>query len=384
MIRCRFPGRTADSLPLYKTGSSVINYTYNADGVRIGKSGSRAGTFIVSGTQILREINSVATIDYLYDENGSPIGLTYKGTTYYYRKNLQGDIINITDSTGAKVVTYTYNAWGKIMSMTGNMELAVNNPFRYRGYYYDVESGLYYLNSRYYDPQTGRFINAEPNVDYGKFDEGAGLNGYNVFAYCANNPVMFKDDSGEFVISISIGIGSLLTWAAYGIATAVGVGAGVAIGTEIYNRSRTIQFSLPTQSTRSKILKDTKYKIPPNKVGVYQLAYINNRGTLVKLSKKYTFTEAMILLGFAKMTKTGYVKISDPKPNASKAKQMIISAPANTKDWGIYTNSQQYAKYLALATGCNAQPEVHSSGMYGHYHDSQHKIHIWYGGMLNY
>lgn len=120
----------------------MINYTYNVDGVRIGKSGSRAGTFIVSGTQILREINSVATIDYLYDENGSPIGLTYKGKTYYYRKNLQGDIINITDGTGAKVVTYTYNAWGKLMSMTGNMELAVNNPFRYRGYYYDVEGGL--------------------------------------------------------------------------------------------------------------------------------------------------------------------------------------------------------------------------------------------------
>ena len=191
----------------------MINYTYNADGVRIGKSGSRAGTFIVTGTQILREINSVATIDYLYDENGSPIGLTYKGTTYYYRKNLQGDIINITDSTGAKVVTYTYNAWGKLMSMTGNMELAVNNPFRYRGYYYDVESGLYYLNSRYYDPQTGRFINAEPNVDYGKFDEGAGLNGYNVFAYCANNPVMFKDDTGESItltcVLIFAGIGLL-------------------------------------------------------------------------------------------------------------------------------------------------------------------------------
>ena len=205
----------------------MINYTYNADGVRIGKSGSRARTFIVSGTQILREINSVATIDYLYDENGSPIGLTYKGTTYYYRKNLQGDIINITDSTGAKVVTYTYNAWGKLMSMTGNMELAVNNPFRYRGYYYDVESGLYYLNSRYYDPQTGRFVNAEPNVDYGKFDEGAGLNGYNVFAYCANNPVMFKDDSGEFVISTAVLIG-------------IGIGAligGVAGGTYGYNKA---------------------------------------------------------------------------------------------------------------------------------------------------
>ena len=215
----------------------MINYTYNADGVRIGKSGSRAGTFIVSGTQILREINSVATIDYLYDENGSPIGLTYKGTTYYYRKNLQGDIINITDSTGAKVV-------------------------RYRGYYYDVESGLYYLNSRYYDTQTGRFVNAEPNVDYGKFDEGAGLNGYNVFAYCANNPVMFKDDSGEFVISISIGIGSLLTWAAYGIATAVGVGAGVAIGTAVGNNIRRSTTYVDTRSDSKAKEKDRRIKKP--------------------------------------------------------------------------------------------------------------------------
>ena len=109
----------------------MINYTYNADGVRIGKSGAKTAAYTVCGTQILSENNGSNTTYYLYDENGSPVGLTYKGTTYYYRKNLQGDIINITDSTGAKVVTYTYNAWGKIMSMTGNMELAVNNPFRY-------------------------------------------------------------------------------------------------------------------------------------------------------------------------------------------------------------------------------------------------------------
>ena len=200
----------------------MINYTYNADGVRIGKSGSRAGTFIVSGTQILREINSVATIDYLYDENGSPIGLTYKGKTYYYRKNLQGDIINITDSTGAKVVTYTYNAWGKIMSMTGNMELAVNNPFRYRGYYYDVESGLYYLNSRYYDPQTGRFINADaPEILDGGNDH---LLENNLFAYCFNDPVNRFDDSGNW---------SLPNWAKIAIgaaAIAVGVIATAATG----------------------------------------------------------------------------------------------------------------------------------------------------------
>ena len=74
---------------LFTNGSSVINYTYNADGVRIGKSGSRAGTFIVSGTQILREINSVATIDYLYDENGSPIGLPQKSPRGYNKYNRQ-------------------------------------------------------------------------------------------------------------------------------------------------------------------------------------------------------------------------------------------------------------------------------------------------------
>ena len=217
-----FAWKNGRQLASLQNGSSVINYTYNADGVRIGKSGSRAGTFIVSGTQILREINSVATIDYLYDENGSPIGLTYKGKTYYYRKNLQGDIINITDSTGAKVVTYTYNAWGKIMSMTGNMELAVNNPFRYRGYYYDVESGLYYLNSRYYDPQTGRFINADaPEILDGGNDH---LLENNLFAYCFNDPVNRFDDSGNW---------SLPNWAKIAIgaaAIAVGVIATAATG----------------------------------------------------------------------------------------------------------------------------------------------------------
>ena len=175
-----FTWKNGRQLASLQNGNSVVNYTYNADGVRIGKSGAKAAAYTVSGTQILGENNGSNTTYYLYDESGSPIGLTYKGKTYYYRKNLQGDIINITDSTGAKVVTYTYNAWGKIMSMTGNMELAVNNPFRYRGYYYDVESGLYYLNSRYYDPQTGRFISPEPNVDTAKFDDGVGLHCFNV------------------------------------------------------------------------------------------------------------------------------------------------------------------------------------------------------------
>ena len=82
--------------------------------------------------------------------------------------------------------------------------LGAKNPFRYRGYYYDTETGYYYLNSRYYDPVTGRFLNPEPNVDIGGFDSGAGLLGYNVYAYCANNPVNFVDFSGEWTVSVFI------------------------------------------------------------------------------------------------------------------------------------------------------------------------------------
>ena len=147
---------------------------------------------------------------------------------------------------------------------------------------------MYYLNSRYYDPQTARFINAEPNVDYGKFDEGAGLNGYNVFAYCANNPVMFKDDSGEFVISISIGIGSLLTWATYGIATAVGVGAGVAIGTAVADNIKKAQaFDDAIDQADSKIRRTVKR----NSKTRFWEAFTNGR--YVSIGRGLTFNQAV-------------------------------------------------------------------------------------------
>ncbi len=187
-----FTWKNGRQLASFENSSNWIDYTYNADGVRIGKSGTKNITYEVSGTQILSEKNGTNTTYYLYDESGSPVGLTYKGTTYYYRKNLQGDIIAILNSSGTEVVNYSYNAWGRLVSMTGNMELGGNNPFRYRGYYYDTESGLYYLNSRYYDPVTGRFINAD-----GYVSTGQGIVGNNMFAYCGNDPVNKIDNNGH-------------------------------------------------------------------------------------------------------------------------------------------------------------------------------------------
>ena len=134
---------------------------------------------------------------YLYDENGAPIGLQYRTSNYasgvfdffFFDKNLQGDIIGIYNADGEKICTYTYDAWGicNIALTSGISSLERNvavtyNPFRYRGYYYDTETGLYYLQSRYYNPEWGRFLNADSCLY-------SSMLGFNMFVYCNNNPV---------------------------------------------------------------------------------------------------------------------------------------------------------------------------------------------------
>ena len=140
---------------------------------------------------------------YIYDASGAPIGMAYRDSTYsngdfdfyLFAKNIQGDILYIYNTSGTRLATYTYDAWGKcyVTYQNGGASTAARyNPFRYRGYYYDTETGFYYLNSRYYDPELGRFLNAD-----GYINGNGDLIGYNMFAYCGNNPVMFVDPSGE-------------------------------------------------------------------------------------------------------------------------------------------------------------------------------------------
>ena len=121
--------------------------------------------------------------------------MDYQGNTYYYQYNLQGDVIALLDSTFTPVVTYTYGPWGTVEDITDstNINLGTVNPFLYRGYYYDSDTELYYLQSRYYDPTTGRFINAD-----GYVSTGQGLLSYNMFAYCENDPINRSDASGAF------------------------------------------------------------------------------------------------------------------------------------------------------------------------------------------
>ena len=148
---------------------------------------------------------------FLYDADGQRIGFTYNDTPYLYVYNATGDVVGIVDDTLTMVVEYTYSPWGEILSTTGDEAdtIGVINPFRYRGYYYDEETGLYYLNARYYDPETGRFISADTSVSTGQ-----GFVGNNMFAYCVNNPVNYYDPTGdialESMIILTIGIISLM------------------------------------------------------------------------------------------------------------------------------------------------------------------------------
>ena len=129
--------------------------------------------------------------------NNQPLAMKYNNTLYYYVLNAQGDVVRIVNSSRSVVASYTYDPWGKIISSSGT--LADINPLRYRGYYYDSETGFYYLQSRYYDPEIGRFINAD---SYASTD-ATGLLSTNMFAYCENDPVNRSDPSGELFGTIS-------------------------------------------------------------------------------------------------------------------------------------------------------------------------------------
>ena len=177
---------------------------------------------MINQGRLLKEVNGTHTILYFYD-GLSICSIQVDGQSYFLRRNLFQDVTHIYDLNGNLVASYLYDAWGnhQVFDASGventNADFIGNiNPIRYRGYYFDVETNLYYLNSRYYDPEVGRFISLDA-VDYLAPDS---IHGLNLFAYCFNNPIMYADPSGHFVIStllISITLG-----AAFAVGTAYG------------------------------------------------------------------------------------------------------------------------------------------------------------------
>ena len=172
------------------------SFVYDASGMRTKRTdGTTAYTYIYDGTSLNQMKVGSNTLVFIYGSDGYPMAVRYNYLNfYYYVTNVQGDVIAIVDSAGNELVTYTYDAWGNVLSTGGTMATTLGkyNPFRYRGYVYDQETGLYYLQSRYYSPYLCRFINADTYVSTGQ-----GILGYNMFAYCNNNPVIYVDPSGK-------------------------------------------------------------------------------------------------------------------------------------------------------------------------------------------
>ena len=192
-------GRQLASL---QKGSNTYTYTYDMNGVRSSKTVNGVKhNYITQDGKVIREEYGTTVLEFVYDTNGAPYALRYSSDsgkswlTYYYVLNLQGDVVKLIYTDGTVRAEYSYNAWGEIFSATNPSSSTVNiqdiNPLRYRGYYYDTETGWYYLQSRYYDPTVKRFINAD-----GYASTGQGIRGANMFAYCNNNPVNFSDDGG--------------------------------------------------------------------------------------------------------------------------------------------------------------------------------------------
>ena len=209
-----------------KTGKSMT-FSYDADGIRTSKtvaSGNKTVTYnyLTQDGKVMRQewekddVNY--QLDFFYDTQGKPLAVIYRqngdGLSYYYLTNQQGDVtklykpVPVSGSTKVNMVeiaTYSYDPWGKatVTVNTGSQitsndrTLASINPLRYRGYYQDVETGFYYLQSRYYDPVIGRFINADL-PEYAALS-ATDITGTNLFAYCKNDPINHADEDGEWL-----------------------------------------------------------------------------------------------------------------------------------------------------------------------------------------
>ena len=226
-------------------GSDTLSFAYNESGLRTNKTvNGVTHSYVWQGSKLAADITDAYALYFHYDSSGDVIGFTRTAngadTEYFYVKNLQGDILKVITATGTEAAAYTYDAWGKLLTSTGDM--ADVNPLRYRGYYYDTETGLYYLQSRYYNPEVSRFISSDEVTSTGQ-----GILGTNMFAYCLNNPSCVGDTEGKFgnwliggVVGAAVGAVSalikgenVLAGAAQGAVSGAIAGAGVDIAVSI-------------------------------------------------------------------------------------------------------------------------------------------------------
>ena len=194
-----FEGRR---LAKIQKGGKVHDFEYNDQGLRIKKTVTESGTsvstrYFYDGTKLVAEISPERRLDFLYDENDRLYGFVLDKTAmYFYVRDTLENILGVIDSAGNLVVQYAYNAWGKNLGITGTLATTIGacNPFRYKGYHFDSDTGMYYCHTRYYVPDWCRWLCGD-NFYFIKTDD---LKSTNLFAYCQNDPINKQDESGCF------------------------------------------------------------------------------------------------------------------------------------------------------------------------------------------
>ena len=340
-------------------------------------AGGLTTTYQYVNGQLLGEEHSDGTaLRFTYDPFGALSGIQYKSangstTDYYVRCTLNGDVDQIYDTSGNLLARYIYDSWGRTVSilngsgqeiLTGD-HIAVVNPIRYRGYYYDGESGLYYLQSRYYDAKTGRFLNADSLL--GANDDCSKCN---LFAYCGNNPINNSDPTGNASIAAGLGLGAMVKGFLAGAAAILGmVGAAAAAkkaSTSIASYRRSAQTGVKTESVEVPIVDERRYDPEPLYFGA------DTYGGTWK-----TVTSAMTL------------------DDAVAWTEMIAASQVYGKNaaWGLYTYRQEDAMIMAqiLFPDGYLLPEGEKN-QFAHYHPysrvfrGKYKhFHVWYGEILS-
>ena len=258
----------------------TINYKYNDSGIRTQKTVNNITTnYHLVGDKVTYEDNGTDKIYYTYDSSDSLVSMNLNNVEYYYIRNAQGDIIGLFDNTGKQVASYTYDSWGKLISIkdgsgadiTNNTgSVGYKNPYRYRGYRYDTETGLYYLQSRYYNPEWGRFISVD-----GIVGTPGELLSANMFAYCTNNPINMIDSSGKFPFALSFlseAIVATVEAVATVLSAPVVMGSALIVATGLliyseyqYYKSRHISYSDVSAGSSEKEYENSKSNGAPTK-----------------------------------------------------------------------------------------------------------------------
>ena len=187
-----------------KNTTENYEFKYNEDGLRVQKikkdsdAAVETADYTLHGKRVTHLRKGTDNLHFFYDAQGRPAIVRFNGVDYRYVNNLQGDVVGIVDNTGVLVVEYRYDAWGNLLATTGSLKttLGAESPFRYRGYIYDNDTGLYYLRSRYYVPRHSKFLNADALLG-----QGGSLVSHNLYAYCANNCIMLSDPNGKAAVA---------------------------------------------------------------------------------------------------------------------------------------------------------------------------------------